>query len=157
MKLIYKSKYNIIEENMSDNNIGSRKKPSSIDHIFMINSIIHEEPLTKKNNPLQIQICNFQQMFDGINLHEALSDLFHSGVYDDYLPLIYEANKNLQINIKTPLTVQQTLEVNVLQGDTLSSIIASKQVDTIGKRLLKENPDFLLSTKTKFHWSLANG
>ena len=27
MKLIYDSKYNIIEENMSESNIGSRKKP----------------------------------------------------------------------------------------------------------------------------------
>ena len=36
------------------------------------------------------------------------------------------------------LTVEQTLKEIVLQGDTLSSIIASNQVDTIGKELLKE-------------------
>ena len=50
MKLIYNSKYNIIEENMSESNIGSRKNRSSIDNIFVISSIIHEQMLSKKNN-----------------------------------------------------------------------------------------------------------
>ena len=111
----------------------------------MINSIIHEQLLSTKNSPIQIQICDFQQMFDGMDLKEAISDLFDSGVKDDHLPLIYEANKNIKIQVKTPngLTVEQTLKENVLQGDTLSSIIASNQVDTIGKELLKEKPDFL--------------
>ena len=88
-------------------------------------------------------------MFDDINLQEAISDLYDSGVEDDHFPLIHEANWNIQIKIKTPhgLTVEQTLKENVLQGDTLSSIIASNQVDTIGKKLLKENPDFLFRYK----------
>ena len=65
------------------------------------------------------------------------------------MPLNQEENQNVQIKIKTShgLTVEQTLKENVLQGDTLSSIIASNQVDTIGKKLLKENPDFLLRYK----------
>ena len=48
--------------------------------------------LSKKNNILQIQICDFQQMFDDINLQEAISDLYDSGVEDDHFPLIHEAN-----------------------------------------------------------------
>ena len=149
MKLIYNSKYNMIEESMSESNIGSRKNRSSIDHIFVINSIIHEQLLSTKNKPIQIQICDFQQMFDGIDLQEALSDLFYSGVDDDHLTLIHEANKNIKIQVKTPhgLTVEHTLKENVLQGDTLSSIIASNQVDTIGKKLLKENPEYLFQYK----------
>ena len=147
MKLIYNSNYNTIEDNMSESNIGSRKNRSSIDHIFVINSIIHEQLLSTKNSPIQIQICDFQQMFDGMDLKEAISNLFDSGVKDDHLPLIYEANKNIKIQVKTPngLTVEQTLKENVLQGDTLSSIIASNQVDTIGKELLKEKNRFFVS------------
>ena len=62
MKLIYNSKYNMIEDNMSESNIGSRKNLSSIDHIFMINSISHEQLLSTKNNPIQIQISNLKQI-----------------------------------------------------------------------------------------------
>ena len=60
-------------------------------------------------------------------------------------PLIHESNNNLLINIITPhgLTMEQTVQENVLQGDTLLSIIASNQVDTIGNAMLEENPDLL--------------
>ena len=145
MKLVYNSKYHIIDENMSESNIGSRKNRSCIDHIFVINSIIHEKLKSVKNKSLLIQICDFQQMFDGMSLQESVMNLFDSGVDDDHLTLIHEANKDIIIKVKTPngLTVEQTLKENVLQGDTLSLIIASNQVDTIGKKLLEENPDYL--------------
>ena len=43
--------------------------------------------------------------------------------------------------------MEQSLTENVLQGDTLSSIIASNQVHTIGKKLLEENPEYLYKYK----------
>ena len=100
MKLIYNSKYHIIDKNMSESNIGSRKNKSCIDHIFVINSIIHEQLKSIKNKPIQIQIYDFQQMFDGMDLQEAISDLFDSGVIDDHLTLINEANRDIIIKVK---------------------------------------------------------
>ena len=149
MKLVYNSQYYIIEENMSESNIGSRKNCSCIDHIFVLNSIIHDQLKSVRNPPLQLQICDFQQMFDGMNLQEARLDLYDSGVKDNHLTLIHESNKDIQIKVKTPngLTVEHTLKENVLQGDTLSSIIASNHVDTIGKKLLEKNPDYLFKYK----------
>jgi hypothetical protein len=40
--------------------------------------------------------------------------------------------------------VEQILKENVLQGDTLSSIIASNQVDTIGKKTFKRKSRFFV-------------
>ena len=104
-----------------------------------------------KNKSLQIQICDFQQMFEGMSLQESVMNLFDSRVDDDHLTLIHEANKDIIIKVKTPnaLTVEQTLKENVLQGDTMSSITASNQVDTIGKKLLEENPDYLFKYKSE--------
>ena len=115
----------------------------------MLNSIIDDQLKSENNAPLQIQICDFQQMFDGMNLQESISDLYDSGVDDDHLSLIYEANRDIVIKVKTPngLTVEQTLKENVLQRDTLYSIIASNQVDTIGKTLLEDNPNYLYKYK----------
>ena len=45
--------------------------------------------------------------------------------------------------------MEQALKEHLLQGDTLSSIIASNQVDTIGKELLKDNPDYLFRYKNE--------
>ena len=84
-----------------------------------------------------------------MNLQESILDLFESGVNDQHLTLIHEANTDIQIKIRTPngFTVEHKLKENVLQGDTLSSIIASNQVDTNGKKLLKDDPEYLFKYK----------
>ena len=55
------------------------------------------------------------------------------------------------MKVKTPngFTVEQSLDENILQGNTISSIIASNQVDLIGKELLIEQPDFLFRYKNE--------
>ena len=74
-------------------------------------------------------------MFDSIDLQEAISDIFDVGVNDDSLCLLYKANSEIQMAVKTPsgLTERQTVKDIVLQGDTFGSILASVQVDSIGK------------------------
>ena len=82
-----------------------------------------------------LQIYDYKQMFDSINLQEAISDIYNVGLNDDSLALIYDANKEIQMSVKTPsgLTKRQTIKNIVLQGDTFGSILASVQVDSIGK------------------------
>ena len=41
-------------------------------------------------------------MFDSIDLQEALSDLYDAGVTDDTLPLLYQANAEVYMSVKTP-------------------------------------------------------
>ena len=40
MKMIYNEKYDIIDEQMSDSNVGARRGKNIINHIFIINGII---------------------------------------------------------------------------------------------------------------------
>ena len=84
-------------------------------------------------------------MFDSVDLEQALSDLYDVGVDDDCLVLLHEANKEIQMAVKTPsgLTERQTIRNSVLQGDTWGSILASVQVDSIGKECLKEGHSYL--------------
>ena len=65
-------------------------------------------------------------MFDGINLKEAINDLFDVGVNDDCLQLVYDANRKIQFRVKTPagMTEEGALEEVVLQGDTWASVAA---------------------------------
>ena len=65
MRLLYNTKYDIINENMSESNMGSRKKKSCINHIFVMNGIIHEK---KHNNPLTLQIYDYRQIFNSMSL-----------------------------------------------------------------------------------------
>ena len=90
--------------------------------------------------PVVLQIYDYAQMFDSINLLEALSDIYNVGIDDDTLPLLHQANAEVHVAVKTPtgLTERQVIKNIVLQGDTFGSILASVQVDSIGKDLNKK-------------------
>ena len=145
MRLLYNEKYPSIDKKMSDYQVGARKNRGCKDNIFIVNGIIHEAMKSKKQKPIVLQILDCEQMFDSIALKEALSDIFDTGVDDDALHLLYEANKNIHMAVKTPagLTDRQVLHDNVLQGDTWGSILASVQVETIGKECMKEDFNYL--------------
>ena len=120
MRLIYNTKYPIIEGNMSDCQMGARKQKSCKNNIFKINGINHEVMKSKKMKPVMLQIYDYAQMFDSIDLIEALSDIYNAGVNDDSLSLLHQANAEVQMAVKTPigLTERQTIRGIVLQGDT---------------------------------------
>ena len=135
MKLIYNQKYGEIDQNMSESQMGGRRKKGCRNNILIINGIIHDVLASKKNEPVVLQIYDYKQMFDAISLEEALCDAFDTGIKDDSLALLYDANKEVKmsVNTNTGLTDRQTLENIILQGDTFSSILASIQVDNICK------------------------
>ena len=135
MRLIYNMKYPVIDQNMSDCQMGGRKMKSCKNNIFIANGLIHEALKSKKMKPICLQIYDYAQMFDAIDLKQALSDLYDVGVVDNTLKLLYEANKEIKMAVKTPsgLTERQVVKDCVLQGDTWGSILVSVQVDSIGK------------------------
>ena len=100
MKLVYQDKYDTVDNSMSDSNVGARKKKNIQNHIFVINGIINEAIKNKKD--IDIQILDYRQCFDGMWLDECINDLYEAGITDDSLALIYEANKNNQVAVKTP-------------------------------------------------------
>ena len=130
---------------MSDCQMGARKRKGCKNNIFIINGIIHEALKSKRMKPVQLQIYDYQQMFDSIDLEQALSDIYDVGVNDDTFSLLYQAN----MAVKTPngLTDRQTVKNIVLQGDTWGSILASNQVDSIGKECLAAGHSYLYKNK----------
>ena len=88
MRLIYNSKYDKIEEKMSDCQMGARKRKNCKNNIFMVNGIIHEVMKSKTMKAVMLGIYDYEQMFDSIELQEALSDIYNYGVNDDTLSLV---------------------------------------------------------------------
>ena len=149
MRLIFNLKYPMFNDNMSDSNVGGRQKKSGINHIWIMNNIIHDQHTSVKKRPIIIQQYDFRQMFDGMDAKEAIGDLFEYGVNDDNLSLIYEANKNFVMNVKTPHGTSQsyTLTDRIMQGDTWAPAMASAQVDSFGKQMIEEEPSFMFMFK----------
>ena len=124
---------------MSDSQMGGRKGKGCRNNIFILNGIIHDVLHSKKMKPVLLQIYDYAQMFDSINLEQAISDVYETGLKDENLSLIYKANKEIFMAVNTPdgLSERQVLKNIVLQGDTFGSILASVQVDTIGQECLQ--------------------
>ena len=95
MKIIYDMKYAIIDRNMSDCQMGGRKNKGCRYNIFILNGIIHDVLKSNKMQPGQLQIYDYQQMFDALDLKQALSDLYDVGVNDDNLGLLHRANQEI--------------------------------------------------------------
>ena len=125
---------------MSESNIGARKNKNIRNHIFVVNSILHDVVSSKTKTPVDIMVLDFRQMFDSECLFECMNDLFEVGVDDGTFALIYEANRKTNVAVKTPsgLSKRETFSEVVMQGDVFSPLISSVQVDTIGKECLSE-------------------
>ena len=130
---------------MSDSQMGGRKGKGCRNNIFIINGIIHDVLSSKKKTPVVLQIYDYSQMFDSIDLKQAISDIYEAGLKDDNLALVYRANEEIFMAVNTPggISERQTLTDIVLQGDTFGSILASVQVDSIGQECLQSGYGYL--------------
>ena len=139
MRLIYNSNYYKIDKNISDSQMGARKGKGCKSNIWIINGIIHETLKHKNKKPIVLQIYDYSQMFDSIDLEEAISDIYDYGLNDDNLSLILKANQTIYMAVKTAggLTDREMIKNSVLQGDTFGSLLASVQVDTIAREVEK--------------------
>ena len=135
MRILYNLKYDNIDRNMSDGQMGGRKNKGCRNNLFIINGIIYNTLRSKHAKPVTLQIYDYAQMFDGIQLEQAIIDMYDCSLKDESLALLYEANKEVDIAIKTDygLSEIQTVDSIVLQGDTWASLLASVQVDSIAK------------------------
>ena len=83
MRLLFNMMFSVFNSQMSDSNVGGRKKQSGINHILVMNNIIYDQVSSVKKVPVLIQKYDYKQMFDGMDSTEASGDLFNYGVDDD--------------------------------------------------------------------------
>ena len=68
-----------------------------------------------------------------------MNDIFEAGVTDDNMAILFEANKEVNVAVKTPvgITVREKIKTIILQGDVFGPIECSVQVDSFGKDWFK--------------------
>ena len=139
MNMIYERNYSKIDNNMSDCQMGGRRQKSCKNNIFILNGVIHDVMTSRNSQPIVIQFYDYCQMFDSINLQEAISDIYDLGLDNDTLDLIYKSNSEISMAVKTThgLTERQMITDTVLQGDKFGSLLASVMVEKIGQECMK--------------------
>ena len=70
-----------------------------------------------------------------------MNDLYEAGLNNDKFAILYNANSNVKIAIKTPvgITRREDIEDVIIQGDVLGPIFCSKQVETFSQECLKRS------------------
>ena len=142
-KLIFDDEYENIDRNLTDSNVGGRKRRNIRDNIFVINAIMNS--ITKGNRKAcDITIYDIEKCFDSLWVQECMNTLYENGLKNDKLVLLYEATKLAKIAIKTSLGTTKRIDIEniIMQGTVFGSIICTSVMDKLAKIFYK-NSDLL--------------
>ena len=106
MKLVYGDKYDVVDGNMSDSNVGARKMKNIRNHIFVLNGIINDVIHNPGRDSIDIEILDYKQSFDFMWMEEVINDLWEAGIQDDNLSLLGKSvstKTNIFMSIKVLL------------------------------------------------------
>ena len=136
-RLLYNDLYPEVEENMSNSNIGALKNKNVRNHLFIVHGIINSV-MKGESKCIDIQIYDIKQAFDALWLQDCMNDLYDSlpaTGQNDKLSLLYNANCDNNVAVKTPVGQTDRTKINeiVMQGVTWGPLKCSNSMDKIGK------------------------
>ena len=100
-KLIYEEDYETIDDNMSDSNVGGRRKRNIRDNLFVIYACINHA--IRNNIKLDIQFYDLAKCFDAMWKEETMNDLYDAGMQDRNFALVSLMNDKCKVKVKTPV------------------------------------------------------
>ena len=74
-QLIYNDSYETIDRNLTDGNVGARKRRSSRDNIFVLSAICNSV-VNGKADPILVQITDIETCFDKLWLQACMNSLW---------------------------------------------------------------------------------
>ena len=151
-KLIYFDNYQDLDQNMSDSNIGARRKRNIKDHLLVIYGVINSV-LRGGENCIDIQIYDLEKAFDALWLQDCLNDIYDTlpeHKRNDQISLLYESNKVNMVAVKTGVGLTERVNIPniVQQGGTWGSMLCSNSMDTLGKKCRDRGEHYYLYKKT---------
>jgi exonuclease III len=134
-RLIYNDEYRTVDDNLTDCNVGSRKKRNIRDNLFVMNAIMNS---SKKgtDSPCDICVYDVRKCFDSLWLEECINDLYEAGLTNDKLCILYYQNKTARIAIRTPNGTTDRFTINniVMQGTVWAGLMCTCTMDKLGKQ-----------------------
>ena len=132
-KLISQKYFDIIDDAMSDSNVGGRKNRNIRDNLYVIYAIAND--VIKKKKSINIQFYDISKCFDAMWAEDTMNDLYDAGVKDDIFSLVSMLNEECQVKVKTPVGSTEKFILNdiEMQGTVLAPLKCAVQMDTLGK------------------------
>ena len=138
-RLIYNDEYSTVDSNLTDCNVGSRKKRNIRDNLFVMNAIMNASK-QGVDEPCDICVYDVRKCFDKLWMSECINDLFEAGLTSDKLCLIYYSNKTARIAIKTPSGISERFSIyeKVMQGTVWAGLMCTCTMDKLGELAYKD-------------------
>ena len=139
-RLIYNDEYEVIDDNLSDSNVGARKKRNIRDNIFVLNAI-NNSVINGKEDSVDIQVYDVEKCFDALWVEECLNDVFDAGLDNDKLVLLYLENQNANIAVKTPNGKSNRVHIQnvIMQGTVWGSMLCTATMDKLGQLVYSDS------------------
>ena len=131
--------YETIDGNLTDCNVGSRKKRNVRDNLFVLNAILTSTKL-KNMEAHDICIYDINKCFDTMWVFKSLNDIYELCFKDNKLPLIFQKNSNARIAIKTSsgITSRMNIDNTIIQGTVRAGLLCTGTMDKLGKLVYSE-------------------
>lgn len=129
-KLLYFDLYEEVDMNMSSSNIGARKQRNIQNHLLIIYGII-KSVVNGKEEPADLQIYDLVKAFDSLWLDDCLKEKVGESCQNDKLSLLYEANQENLVSVKSTAigqTEREHMPNIVQQGVTRGPLLCSNSI-----------------------------
>ena len=138
-RLIYNDCYTVIDDNLTDGNVGARKSRNIRDNIFVLWAVINSV-INGREDPIQVQVQDVEKCFDKLWLEATTNALFDAGLQHDMLHLLYIKNKNAKVVVKVNNEVSKRVTVKSveMQGSVWGSLKCTSSMDTLNKTILEQ-------------------
>ena len=133
-RLLYNDEYEQIDSNLTDCNVGARKRKNIQDNVFVLNAVMNDA-VNGIKKAIDIAIYDVEKCFDSLWLEECINDTYDAGLKNNKLNILYLMNQSTQVEVKVPggMTDRITISKIVMQGTVWGSLYCTGNMDKLGK------------------------
>ena len=127
--------YGRIDQNLTDSNVGCRKKRNIRDNLFVMNAIMNS---SKRGTDEACDVCVYdvKKCFDNLWLSECINDLYKAGLTNDKLCLLYYSNLHARIAVKSINGISErfTIENIVMPRTVWAGLMCTSSMDKLAQQ-----------------------
>ena len=138
-RLVYNDIYPVVDSNLSDANVGSRKERNVRDNLFVLYAILNS---IKRGGEeaCDIGVYDVVKCFDSLWSQECINDLWDAGCKDDKLKILALGNEHAKVAVKTSggMTSRESIPNIIMQGTVNAGLFCTSTMDKLAKSVYKD-------------------
>ena len=138
-RLIYNDIYPVINSELSDANVVSRKGRNVRDNLFVL-YVIMNSIKSGSEEACDISVYDVEKCFDSLWHQECINNMWDAGCQDDKLHILAMGNQTANVAIKIPggQTERVTISNIIMQGTVNSVLFCTSSMDKLAKMVYED-------------------